>query len=313
MFYNNLFKGIDSVVNAAISTNVVAVINFLAPILNSMMIIYVAWLGMQMIMGKVESPLKESIFHILKIVTVYSFAINAGLLNDMIVEVLTKGPEDVARIFANTDTSSLDAVLKKGFEVGDIAWNKAGMLDFGLIFVAIFIYGATLMVTAYSAFLIILSKLFIAVLVAIAPIFISLALFDSTKRFFEAWLGQALNFFLTIVLVFAVLSLFMSGYQSFVNNLAADANMMGVGQLVIFSVIFVLILMQIPAVAAALGGGTQLSTQGAFGAALGMASGAAKAMRPTALRKSYMGAKRDVNIVKQAGKGVANAFRKRFS
>ena len=44
-------------------------------------------------------------------------------------------------------------------------------------------------------------KVALAIVLGLGPIFIALLLFDATKKFFEAWLGQALNYMFVFALV----------------------------------------------------------------------------------------------------------------
>ena len=46
----------------------------------------------------------------------------------------------------------------------------------------------------YSTFLLILSKLAIALLLAVAPLILLLLIFDNTRGFFEGWLRQLANY-----------------------------------------------------------------------------------------------------------------------
>jgi type IV secretion system protein VirB6 len=305
-FYEGLFFGIDKTVFAAINTNIAKVMSFMSPIFHSMMLIYLAWIGVQMIMGWSNTSIPTLIQQNLKMVVVYTLALNTGVYNDIIVKFLYFGPEQVAQIFAGVDTSALDGVLTKGFAVAGKAWNKAGLTDFGLIFVALFICVGTVAASAYAAFLLIMAKIFIAVLVALGPIFICLILFNSTKRFFESWLAQVLNSFMIIVLVFAVMILFMNVYLAFITDMQPDAifSLMAVGKFVILSLIFVLTLRQIPAVASALAGGTQISTGGVLGA---MAY-AARYMRPSGLQKIAGGVRNDARVLGGVGRTVGGAM-----
>ena len=48
------------------------------------------------------------------------------------------------------------------------------------------------------------SKVALAILIALGPIFIALALFEPTRRFFHGWLGQAFNYIILIAVIIAI-------------------------------------------------------------------------------------------------------------
>jgi Type IV secretory pathway, VirB6 components len=303
MFYEQLFQTIGNTISSAINSNVSGFMDFMNPVFRSMLVIYVAWWGIAHIMGLQSDLLRESFFRTFKIAVILTIALNVGVYNDLVRDTLVDGPESLAKIFTGTDSSSLDTVFDKGIEVGMTAWNEAGLSDMGLYFVAIFIFGATIAVTAYAAFLLLLSQLAISILVGCGPAFICLTIFESTKKYFEAWMGQCMNFFLLYVITFAALSLFMGAYETFVNSMTADGSALDtVAYLVVFSLCFVLILRQVPAIASALGGGTQLSTLGGFGGMISRVGG----LRPTNIRRNVQMAKRDAKIVGNAGKWIGN-------
>jgi type IV secretion system protein VirB6 len=76
---------------------------------------------------------------------------------------------------------------------------------------------------------------------------------------------------------------------------------------VVLCLIAALVMMQLPSIASALGGGVAISTLGAAGWTYGKAAATMAAMRPTALKRSLHRAASDVRIAHGAGKAVAGA------
>ena len=70
-------------------------------------------------------------------------------------------------------------------------------------------------------FLIALSSIALAVLLALGPLFIALLFFDATRRFFTAWIAQLANYALITVLTVMVAALLLRIVQSYAAQTAA--------------------------------------------------------------------------------------------
>lgn len=76
------------------------------------------------------------------------------------------------------------------------------------------IYFTTLVFGGYAAFLIILSKLGTALLLAVAPIFILMIVWDVSKDLFAGWMRTLLNYAFIPLFVYTLLALFGSIAES---------------------------------------------------------------------------------------------------
>ena len=98
---------------------------------------------------------------------------------------------------------------------------------------------------------------------ALGPIFIVLTLFDATRRFFEAWLAMLANYaFVTIltVLVAALLLDLVEAYAEQTAALGAAVLTVDALNMVLVAALVLLILRQVPPIAARLSGGIALSS-----------------------------------------------------
>ena len=59
-------------------------------------------------------------------------------------------------------------------------------------------------------FLLALSKIALCILLALGPLFIAFLFFETTKRFFEAWIAQMANYAFVTILTVLVAALMMS-------------------------------------------------------------------------------------------------------
>jgi type IV secretion system protein VirB6 len=150
----------------------------------------------------------------------------------------------------------------------------------------------------------------LAILLAIGPIFVLLLLFEGTKRFFEAWLGQALNYVFLVVLTAAAIKLVMTIVEAYLMaevNVALNPTADKAVPCIVLCLIAALVMMQLPSIASALGGGAAISTLGVPSLAFSKAKGTLSALRPTSLRRSLNRARSDVRIAAGAAKATAAA------
>src|SRR5438552_8434297 len=73
----------------------------------------------------------------------------------------------------------------------------------------------------YTMFLIALSRVALAILLALGPFFIAMLLFESTKRLFDAWLAQLANYALITVLTIMTAALLLRIVDSYATQTAA--------------------------------------------------------------------------------------------
>lgn len=328
----NIFEKLFTKIEVAIDTYIVAtsteVINFITPIFNNILIIYLALWGIAHIRGSIQEPIKDGIAKIIKIVLVVALALNVGLYCGKIANFLYGAPEQISSVVTGASPSSaiLDDLMSKGFELGKTAWDEGGVIsNTGMIFVALVVWSATILSVAYAGFLLLFSKLAMVVLLAIGPIFIILILFPATQRFFEMWFGQVVNYGILMILAVALVDLLFAIFGSLLNGItstttaaATEIGIIDTIALVIAAVINFLILRQVPQIAMALGGGVALATQGLASAALNKMplTSWMMAARPANIARGARGVQRDIQTTKRVlggpGRAAGSLYRRRF-
>jgi type IV secretion system protein VirB6 len=121
-------------------------------------------------------------------------------------------------------------------------------------------------------FLIALSDIALAVLLAVGPLFVAMLLFEATKRMFSAWIAQLATYALITILTVTMASLLLQIVQSYARQTAARGSaIMTVDALnmVLVAMLVFLVLRQIMPIAASLGGGLSLNTFGALSRPVG--------------------------------------------
>lgn len=299
-FYEDVFAEINNLIGNYINDTVIVVSKAIAPTITSLLIIYIVIWGWSMARGMIQEPITDGITRIVTLAIIANLALNVGLYNTYISDWLWKTPEAMANIVSAKQPGKggmyfLDELSFRLTVYGNILFdaaekNKTGpfphLLYLGLgILMRIF----DALLTGYAAALIILAKFMLAVLLGIGPIFVALLIFQSTRRFFESWLAQCLNYVFVVILISALFALVGNITSSFVQQAASAAartenpDINYVFTTYAFLAITFILLLQISPIASALGGGVAISTMGAAGIAWSKISGALRRLTPTAM------------------------------
>ncbi|PHM51286.1 type IV secretion system protein [Xenorhabdus sp. KK7.4] len=322
--FNRIFANIDAALSNYITETIGKVIGYATPLFTSMMILWIVMWGYLMLFSRVQEPLQDGVFRILRIGGILTLGLTAGTYMDIVVNALQKGPEHISAVVSGTTgttANTLDALFTKVFNVAKAAWEKGGVMNgnFGLYLIALIVLVVGCGLTLFVAFLVLLSKFMTTILLGIGPLFIIGLLFNTTQRFFEAWLGMICNFGILLVLSASIGTLMISLADTYITRIAPTeidaADMANLGDATMLCLVFalcILIVRQVPAVASALGGGVALATQGAFGAAM-------NALRPSSMKKGAQTVNREYNTTKQAitapyrgAKTAYASYQKRF-
>lgn len=123
-------------------------------------------------------------------------------------------PREVSQAL-NTGTapsaSTFDSLLDKGQASATDIWSRASWpVDIVTGVGGMMVIGASFIVAAIGYIVSLYARLALAIVLAIGPIFVALAMFQATRRFTEAWIGQLANFVILQVLVVAVGSLLIT-------------------------------------------------------------------------------------------------------
>ena len=321
-FYEDLLSELSSGLETYwgnVSADIVAAIT---PSVITGLMIYMALWGWSMMRGLISEPVVDGMARMLRLTLVTTVAINIGYYNGFLAEMLWQSPDALANIVASgyadgtSNMQFLDSLMGRFYDMGTAYNDKAhadagvtGIPDLSLWFtgLAVWIVGGA--VTLYAAFLLTLCKMGLALLLGVGPIFVAFLLFEPTKKFFDAWIGQALNFVFLVMLTAAVVKLFVAIIETYLSApgvvaAMADPSINQALPPIVFSIIGVLLMTWLPSVASALGGGVAVSTLGAAGYAWSKLTGTSRStlssMRPTNMRRSLNRARADYRIAKGA-------------
>ncbi len=329
-FYEDTFTNVNDALATYVSDVASNIIGAITPVTTSLLAIYVMLWGWAMMRGMISEPVMDGINRIVRLSLITGVALSVGRYNEYLSDFLWNTPDAMAGYIASgysdsaSNTQYLDSLWSQIYDIGDAFWQKASILNgvfqsIGLMVISILIWASGVAATAYAAYLLVLSKIALAILLGIGPMFVLLIMFEPTKRFFDTWIGQALNYVFLVMLTAASIKLMLAILQKYLVSVTssgalADPSVSQAFPAIILSLISFLVMMQLPSIASALGGGTAIGTLGSVAWGYAKAKGGLSAMRPTHLRRSYNHARADFRLAAGAVKATAgmpaSVFRK---
>lgn len=320
-FYEKLFTKLNASLLNYVNDVAKDIIIAITPVATTLLTIYVVLWGWSMMRGVIAEPITDGVSRIIRLSVITALALNLGRYNLYISDFLFNTPDALAAYvaggYSNTtgNVQYLDNLMSQMYDFGE-AFRQKGMAnpgifpDFSMLIMAYAIWAVGVISTGYGAFLLALAKMSLSIILAIGPIFVLLTIFEGTKRFFDSWVGQALNAVFLTVLTAAAIKLIMTILQSYLTDasgVVVDPALDQAIPAIVLGLIGALVLVQLPAMASAIGGGAAIGTLGAVGWAYGKAKSGASSMRPTNLKRSLNKARSDVKIASNAAKAVGGA------
>lgn len=296
-----LLDDIVNVLTESVNKGSSNLIQIIAPGAIAMLTIYVLLWGAAIASGRINEPFSDGAYRIIRMCAVVCFALTVGTYQEDIANFFLNVPTDIAAQVVDGGASLggntpgiakvIDACLQRGFDIGSEVWNygnkKFGLFHFSYIvyyFLAILIYIAVAVIVGIATALIFMAFIALAILLAVGPMFILMAIFQATYRFFDAWLGQAINFSVLFILVATAVTICFDLFESYMkqlpNGTALDA-LLNMVKVLGATIAIVAALLQTRSIASALAGGASMTGQNIvsrmFNAATSMGTGAMRA------------------------------------
>jgi type IV secretion system protein VirB6 len=289
-FFATFWSWLNGQLAAYIGDNTSRLAAILEPAVITLATIYVMAWGYLHLTGKIVEPLEAGLKRVALLALILGVALRLWLYNTVIVDTFYNAPAQLAAamVGASDPVGTIDAIWDSGGTVAGNLWDKGGLLsgDFGFYLAGAVVWCLIGVLCVYAMFLIALSSIALAVLLALGPLFIALLFFDATRRFFTAWIAQLANYAFITILTVMVAALLLRIVQSYAAQTAArgtailtvDAlNMMLVALLVF------LVLRQVMPVASGLAGGASLSSFAVASRGVSRMAGAARRLAAPAV------------------------------
>lgn len=296
-----LFDRIGTSVQTFINDGSSTMIGIIGPVAVSLLTIFVLLWGVAMASGQISEPFTDGMKRIIRMCIIVGFALTVGIYQGTVVDLFKEAPMELASQMtmpggqAVDDADSmallLDNTLAKGFLVAKKPWDLGTQADeestfgisgdgIGFHLLSIMLYIIVVIIVAVAAGLVFVAYMALAILLAIGPLFIMMAIFPATQRWFESWLGQVVNYglmFLLVALACGLLFAMLDSYFSDLSIQSLDETLMVTLKAVGLSIAMMGVLLQMNAVAGALGGGAAIQASNMAGklAGIGFATAAA--------------------------------------
>jgi type IV secretion system protein VirB6 len=282
-FFATFWSWLNGQLAAYIGDNTTRLASALEPAVLTLTTIYVMAWGYLHLMGKITEPFEAGLKRIALIALILGVGLRLWLYNTVIVDTFYNAPAQLAAavVGASDPVGTIDAIWDSGGTVAASLWDKgAGFAllpgNFGFHLAAIIVWCLIGVLCVYAMFLIALSSIALAVLLALGPLFIALLFFDATRRFFSAWLAQLVNYGLITVLTVMVGALLLRIVQSYAAQTAARGSAIltvdALNMMLIALLVF-LVLRQVMPIASGLAGGASLNSFGTASRSVSWAAG----------------------------------------
>ncbi|KAF0170252.1 MAG: type IV secretion system protein VirB6, partial [Caulobacteraceae bacterium] len=264
-FITSLLANVDAQVEGFARAAFGAVGSAIAPAVVTGGALILAWWGVIYASGRAQAPLPEFGERIAKIAVFSGLVAGTAGTFDILYGWFNDVPEGVgaALLAGEAPAAALDRFYASGVGLAQTLLSMFELSGTGLtwLVLGVVVWLACALLAGFGAFLIVLAKISIAVLLAVAPIFIFLAMFQTTRSWFEGWLRGMLTQAMLLTLTYGFLAFLLFVTADFVGAVeAADAAGAGVSfdavaATVLVVIVGVLLLAQAPTLASAVGGG----------------------------------------------------------
>ncbi len=212
-FFAEFNAWLNALLTGYITDNTWLIARSLEPAVVTLGILYVMVWGYLQLTGRIEEPFIAGVKRLMTLAVILGCAMSLWLYNPVIVDTFFNAPAQLAArvVGAYDPVGIVDQILFAGSDVANLLLAKGSLLNsnFAFYLAGAAVYVVMVLTAIYTIFLLSLSRIALSVLLALGPLFIALLLFDTTKRFFEAWVAQLANYALITILTVLVAALML--------------------------------------------------------------------------------------------------------
>lgn len=279
--FSTLFERMDKSLLNIISTGSANIITLISPLCAALFTIYLLCIAFGYLRGTTSDPIMDYWWRFAGWAAILTIGFNVDYYMTYVVPFFSGLGDDISQAITGNSNpgNSLDQLatayvtaLWKIFKEADGIESTLN----AIMFICLVIIFATPFMAIAAAY-ILLAKFSVSVLLALGPLFFAFLIFPPTRKFFDAWAGQLMNYTFLVCLFSAAGMVEIE----FALSMAPDQmTLVSLVQLVLMGVCFIVIGLNLPGLASALGGGVGISSMvGAGIQAAKAAAGISKFMK----------------------------------
>ena len=250
--------------------------------LRAALVLYVLLYGFAILRGAIAEPMMDFAIRSVKLALIAMLATSAAY-GSWIAQPLFHGlPDALARAVGGGAVSDAGAAFDQFFNraayLGEKIAKEATLTDWlpWLLSGAVWVCGA--LAAALGFGIVVLSKVALALLIALGPIFVACALFEASRRYFFGWLSQVVNYLVLFALILAIFQMVLSIVAQQWDAIDGEDPMAGGLMFIALCLLGAIVFLQTPAIAAGVAGGASLGLAD-FGAAVSTGLGSGRPSR----------------------------------
>ena len=322
-FFQTFWMWLNGALASYVGENTARVASILEPAIVTLGTVYVMIWGYLQLTGRIEEPVVAGLKRIVTLAVIFGIGLHLWLYNTLLVDTFYDAPAEFAAavVGASDPVQTVDAIWNAGGAVADQLYRDGSGFNasyFGYMLAGVIVWLIIGLLCIYTIFLLALSSVALSVLLALGPLFVAFLLFDTTRRFFEAWIAQLANYALITILTVMVAALMLHLVRSYAQQtqaLGTAIQTVDAINMLLATVLAFLFLRQVMPIAAGLAGGVALNSLGALGAASrligapmrAVMAGVAVASHLGSLRRTRAGAAKQRTGMSAAGRSGGGA------
>jgi type IV secretion system protein VirB6 len=200
--------------------------------------IYFIFQAYAAIRGDLTEPMSKITKDLMKIALVLTVALGGGAYQEYVISFVNGITSDLASVVTHGAAKTVGGAIDYANSGCVVLPSKAKCVSYDSVFldlaienknyfgipdplyafVFVIIAIAQLVITVLCIMPVILSKIGMALMLGLGPVFVLLAIFPVTNKYFEAWVSAVIGFVLTQVLVAAICSVVPEIFQGLLKN-----------------------------------------------------------------------------------------------
>lgn len=233
--------------------------------LTAAMTIYIILYGWAVIRGSIQEPVMDFVFRAVKLLVIWTLVANAGEYSSWAGTTITVGLPDFVNTLTGSPGTSLpsDPIMAMANTLAVDVQEAYGSGIAGSIYgylMSLVVVGGAIVFAAIAFVVSLLVAFGLALMASVGPIFIAFALFDFSRGWFFAWLGQVLNFAVLKLLVIVMMILMTSFLGDVYSNVDVEGGMVALSAFLVALLCATIFFFLLPSIAAALSAGAGAST-----------------------------------------------------